>query len=237
MSIKKILAFTCCICLMINAGGQKVKDNRLTRKQQKEWKLLFDGVSLKEWTTVDGKPVLSGWEIGNGCITAKKDARPGDIISVDEYANFELSIDYNIETGCNSGVKYFFTNYQVGGNLGMEYQIIDDIAGEDTKQANHLCGSFYDVLAPDESQKKVNQPGRWNNIRIIVKGMNVEHWLNGKKILEFTRGSENYFSAVSQSKFSKTLPVFGIIQKGHLLLQYHGGQVSFKNIKIKILTN
>jgi hypothetical protein len=235
--MKKIYASIFCVVIVANAQGQKGRDNTLTRKEQKEWKLLFDGVSLKEWTTVDGKPVPAGWEISNNCITAKKGAKAGDIISVNEYANFELSIDYNIETGCNSGVKYFFTNYKAGGNLGMEYQIIDDIAGEDTKQANHLCGSLYDVLPPDESQKKVNKPGQWNNIRIVVKGMRVEHWLNGKKIVEFARGSEKYLSAVAQSKFSHASPAFGMIEKGHILLQEHGGQVSFKNIKIKFLTD
>jgi Domain of Unknown Function (DUF1080) len=234
--MKKIYSAILCIALSMLAQGQKSRDNELTRKEKKEWKLLFDGVSLKEWTTVDGKPVPAGWQIGNGCVTIKKGSKAGDIISAGEYSDFELSIDYNIEPGCNSGVKYFFTNYKIGGNLGMEYQIIDDIAGEDTRQANHLCGSFYDVLAPDESGKKANPPGQWNNMRIVVKGMNVEHWLNGRRILAFTRGSESYLSAVSQSKFSKTSPVFGMVGKGHILLQEHGGQVSFKNIRIKVLT-
>jgi hypothetical protein len=197
--------------------------------------LLFDGASFNGWTTADGKPVPPGWEISNGSMTTRKDSKAGDLVSVNEYANFELSIDYNIETGCNSGVKYFFTSYKSGGNLGMEYQVIDDVAGEDTKLANHLCGSLYDVLPPDSSRKKVNPPGQWNTVRIVVKGMHVEHWLNGRKILEFTRGNDQYLSAVAQSKFSKALPVFGMLEKGHILLQEHGGQVSFKNIKIKTL--
>jgi hypothetical protein len=235
--MKRIYFAILCLVLLTAARGQQIRDNALTRKEKKEWKLLFDGVSLKEWTTVDGKPVPAGWVIGNGCVTIKKGSKAGDIISAGEYSDFELSVDYNIEPGCNSGVKYFFTHYKTGGNLGMEYQIIDDIGGEDTRQENHLCGSLYDLLSPDTAMKKANPPGQWNNIRIIVKGMHVEHWLNGRKILDFTRGSEDYLAAVSRSKFSKASPVFGMVEKGHLLLQEHGGQVSFKNIKIKIPKN
>jgi hypothetical protein len=232
--MKKAGLFLLFASTILIAQGQENKDNTLTSEESKQWKLLFDGVSLKEWTTVDGKPVPAGWAIADGCITIKKGAKAGDIISVDEYSDFELSIDYNIGPGCNSGVKYFFHHYPVGGNLGMEYQIIDDIAGEDTRQANHLCGSLYDMFAPDSSRKKVNPPGGWNNIHIIVKGMKVEHWLNGEKILEFTRGSESYLAALAQSKFRSVSPVFGMIEKGHLLLQEHGGQISFKNIKIRV---
>ena len=117
----------------------------------------------------------------------------------------------------------------------MEYQILDDKLGEDNKQENHLCGSFYDVLAPNAKVKKVNEPGQWNTVRIVAKGKNVEHWLNGIKILEFTRGSKEFTEAVSKSKFNKTEPAFGTVDKGRILLQDHGHVASFRNIKIKLL--
>jgi len=117
----------------------------------------------------------------------------------------------------------------------MEYQIIDDIMGEDNKKENHLCGSFYDVLPVNAYKKKVNAPGKWNTIRILSKGKKVEHWINGVKILEFTRGDKTYTDAVALSKFNKAVPAFGMVEKGHILLQEHGGAVSFKNIKIKTL--
>lgn len=198
--------------------------------------LLFDGVSTNGWTTSRGQPVpAGGWEVNNGCISTVIGGKGGDIITVNQYSDFELSVDFNITPGCNSGVKYFFTTYESGGNLGCEYQIIDDKLAEDTKQANHLIGSLYDVLPPIESKKKVNPPVEWNTIRIVAKGKNVEHWLNGVKILEFTRGNKVYSDAVAKSKFSKTVPAFGMVEKGHILLQYHGGLVSFKNIKIKLI--
>jgi Domain of Unknown Function (DUF1080) len=210
--------------------------NTLTPKEKKQgWILLFDGKSSKGWTTTSGKPVPDGWEISNGCISTRKGMKGGDIITVDQYSDFELSLDYKIETACNSGVKYFFTKYETGGNLGLEFQIIDDKAGEDTKQANHLCGSLYDVLPPDEARKKTNPPGEWNNIRIVSTGKKVEHWMNGNKILEFTRGDKTYTDGVAKSKFSKTVPAFGMVEKGNILLQEHGGVVSFTNIKIRVL--
>jgi len=210
--------------------------NKLTSKEKKNgWVLLFDGVSSKGWTTTSGKSVPNGWEVKNGLLTAIKGGKGGDIITKSEFSDFDLSIDYNIEPECNSGVKYFFTKYENGGNLGMEYQILDDKLAEDNKKDNHLSGSFYDVLPPLASKKRVKDPGQWNTMRIVAKGKNVEHWLNGVKILEFERGSKVYTDAVALSKFNKTSPAFGMVEKGHILLQEHGGVVSFKNIKIKSL--
>lgn len=233
--MKKIIYFLV-IAMMVAPEVFSQTSNTLTPKEKKQgWILLFDGVSSTGWTTTSGTPVPAGWEIKNGSISAKKGGKGGDIITVNQFSDFDLSLDFNIEPGCNSGVKYFFTKYQSGGNLGMEYQIIDDVLGEDNKQENHLCGSFYDVLPPNASLKKINPPGEWNNIRIVSKGKKVEHWLNGKKILEFTRGDKTYVDGVSKSKFSKTVPAFGMIEKGNILLQEHGGAVSFRNIKIREL--
>ncbi len=208
----------------------------LNKKEIKQgWVLLFDGVSTKGWLTPAGKPVPAGWEIKNGCISTVKDGKGGDITTTGEYSDFDLSVDYNIEPGCNSGLKYFYTKYATGGNLGMEYQILDDKLAEDNKKENHLCGSFYDVLPVNADKKKINAPGEWNTIRIVSKGKKVEHWLNGVKILEFTRGDKSYTDAVALSKFNKSVPAFGMVEKGHILLQEHGGVVSFRNIKIKSL--
>jgi hypothetical protein len=198
--------------------------------------LLFDGKTTNGWTTTKGQPVPEGgWEIKDGSINTLLGGKGGDIITAGEYSNFDLSVDFKITPGCNSGIKYFFTTYQTGGSLGCEYQIIDDKLGEDTKQANHLCGSLYDVLPPDESIKHVNAPGEWNTLRVVADGKKVQHWMNGVKILEYTRGDQAYTEAVSKSKFNKAVPAFGTVEKGHVLLQYHGGLVSFRNIKIRTL--
>lgn len=210
--------------------------NALTSPEKKAgWVLLFDGGSTTGWTTTSGKPVPAGWVVENGTLTAKKGAKGGDIISANQYIDFDLRFDYNLEPEGNSGVKYFYTKYETGGNLGMEYQLLDDKLAEDNKQENHLTGSFYDVLPPDAATKKVHEPGQWNTVRIVAKGRHVEHWLNGVKILEFTRGSPAFTEAVAGSKFSKAVPAFGTIDKGHILLQEHGHAVLFRNIKINAL--
>ncbi len=211
-------------------------DNKLTSKEKNNgYALLFNGVNTTGWTTTEGKTVPAGWVVSDGLITAIRDGKGGDIITEKEYSDFDLTVDYKITPGCNSGVKYFYTKYEKGGNLGMEFQIIDNELGEDNKKDNHLSGSFYDVLKPTVLNPAINPAGRWNRMRIVAKGKNVAHWLNGVKILEFIRGSKLFTDAVAQSKFNKTSPAFGSVNKGHILLQEHGGVVSFKNIKIKSL--
>jgi hypothetical protein len=211
--------------------------NTLTSKETKEgWALLFDGKSLSGWTTSNDQPIPDGgWEIKDGILSTIVGPKGGDIITAKEYSNFELVLEYNVTPACNSGIKYFFTTYNPGGKLGCEFQILDDVLGEDAKQANHRNGSLYDLFAPDESKKKVNAPGEWNSIKIVVKDKKIEHWLNGIKILEVTRGDQAYLEAVTKSKYSRAVPTFGMGEKGHILLQYHQGLVYYKNIKIREL--
>ena len=215
--------------------SQKI-DNQLTAKEKRKgWILLFNGVDSEGWTTTNNKAVPAGWIVKEGTLNIIKGGKGGDIMTVNEYSDFDLSIDYKIEPACNSGVKYFFTKYEKGGNLGMEFQILDNELADDNKLENHLSGSFYDVLTPAIPKPTINPPGEWNTLRIVSKGKNVTHWLNGVKILSFTRGSKEFTDAVSKSKFSKTFPAFGTIDKGHIMLQEHGGVASFKNIKIKLI--
>jgi hypothetical protein len=233
----KIISYLLIFILLTPTFIFSQTDNTLTSKEKKKgWTLLFDGISTNGWTTSGNQPIPEGgWEIIDSCLNTVIGDKGGDIITINEYSDFELSVDFKITPGCNSGIKYFFTTYENGGNLGCEYQIIDDKLGEDTKQANHLCGSLYDVIPPIESKKKVNLPGEWNTICIVAKGKNVEHWMNNVKILEYTRGDKRFTDAVAKSKFNKVVPQFGTVEKGHILLQYHGGLVSFKNIKIRVL--
>ncbi|WP_046246155.1 3-keto-disaccharide hydrolase [Hymenobacter terrenus] len=228
----------CCLLAGLTSSRCAVAQtaNALSPKESKNgWVLLFDGKSTTGWTTPDGQPVPAGWVVKDGTLTTEKGAKGGDIVSTNQYANFELQLDYNLEAGGNSGVKYFYTKYETGGRLGMEYQLLDDKLAEDNKKENHLTGSFYDVMPPNTTLKKAGEAGQWNTIRIVAKGQQVEHWLNGVKILEFTRGSAPFTAAVAQSKFSQAVPAFGTVEKGHILLQEHGSTISFRNIKIKTL--
>ena len=212
------------------------QQNTLTQKEKSEgWLLLFDGTTSAGWMKSNGRPFPErGWTISDGTITLDTTAKGGDIVTAGEYGSFELSVDYKIGPACNSGIKYFYTDYPKGGGLGMEYQVMDDQGASDNKLANHLCGSLYDIFPPDETVKKVKPLGEWNTVRIVSKGKHVEHWLNGIKVLQFERGDAAYLAAVQKSKY-KTEPVFGMVEKGHILLQDHGHTVSFRNIKIRKL--
>lgn len=240
MRIKRIIGLVAVGCLAATLGlstsAFSQKANTLTSKEKREgWQLLFDGTSTQGWRTSKGAAVPQGWAVKDGTLTAIKGGKGGEIVSQRQYGDFDLMFDYNIEAEGNSGVKYFYTTYEKGGNLGIEYQLLDDKLAEDNKQENHLTGSFYDVMPPNASVKKMNAPGQWNSVRIVAKGKKVEHWLNGVKILEFTRGTPEYTKAVSFSKFKDAVPAFGTVEKGHILLQEHGAEVSFRNVKIRSL--
>jgi hypothetical protein len=231
---RSINIFMFVMAFSISAFAQK--PNYLSNSSKKKgWVLLFDGESAKGWTTTSGGAVPEGWQVIGGTLTATADGKGGDIITVGEYSNFELTLDYRVALASNSGVKYFFTKYANGGDLGLEYQILDDVNAEDNGKANHLSGSLYDILEPSKMLKKLNRAGEWNTIKIIAKGKMVEHWLNDYKVVSFSRDSKAFKDAVATSKFSKVDPAFGSVDKGRILLQEHGGEVSFRNIKIRKL--
>jgi hypothetical protein len=150
------------------------RDNSLTKKEQKEgWKLLFNGKNLDGWTSV-GKdnPPSSGWQVENGVLsTVKTEGRGGgDIITKEEFADFELSLDFKISHGGNSGIKYFFTRYEAGGWLGLEYQILDNTNHPDAKMGrdgNRLQASLYDMFPLEKEQ--ANLVEQWNHARIVAK--------------------------------------------------------------------
>lgn len=215
--------------------------NTLTPKEEKAgWKLLFNGKNLDGWTSV-GKdtPPTMGWVIDNGVLTVKKegDHRGGDIITKDQYADFELIVEFKITQGANSGIKYFFTKYEKGRWLGLEFQILDDANHPDAKMGrdgNRLQAGLYDMYAPD-AKKKDKPIGEWNEARIVAKGSKVKHYLNGKKVLTFDRKSSDYRKIWEQSKYKDCTPMFGDVKQGHILLQDHGDVVSFRNVKIRNL--
>ncbi len=216
--------------------------NKLTENELAEgWKLLFNGENGEGWRSIKNNNFPEkGWKIENGILTveaAKKD-KPGggDIITVDKYSDFELCLQTRLTPGANSGLKYFITESKDGkiSNVSPEFQILDDNLHPDAKlglvQGIRTFGALYDLMKPEN--KRVNPIGNWNNIRIISEGMHVEHWLNGFKVLEYERGSEEFRKLVAQSKF-KDVPGFGEAKEGHILLQEHADEVSFKSIKIR----
>ena len=234
------------ICL-----GQKAfsQDNTLSQKEIEDgWKLLWDGKTTNGWigakrTTFPDK----GWTIQNGMLSVqsaggKESANGGDIITTRKYKNFILKVDFKITKGANSGIKYFVDpgmNKGEGSAIGCEYQILDDKNHPDAKlgvKGNRQLGSLYDLIPPDRSDPnyRFDETG-FNTAMIIVNGNRVQHYLNGVKIVEYVRNTQAFNALVAYSKFKDWLN-FGNAAEGNILLQDHGDQVFFKNIKIKEIT-
>ena len=220
--------------------------NALTKGQVEDgWVLLFDGKSCKGWVGL-GKDKFpeTGWEIKEGVLTVNpvangsKKKRGGAIVTVEMYDDFELKLDFKLTEGANSGIKYFVRDEDAkkGKELGLEFQVLDDKKHPDAKKGingNRTVASLYDLIAADKG-KEVKAVGEWNTARIVSKGKHVEHWLNGKKVLEYERGSKEFAELIAISKF-KNIKDFGLAEKGHIVLQDHKDTVSYKNIMIKKL--
>lgn len=220
------------------------KNNLTSDEQNKGWELLWDGETTAGWrgARLEGFPE-KGWVIENGELIVlssggAESAAGGDIVTEELYGDFELLFDFKLTEGANSGVKYYVDtdlNKGPGSSIGLEYQILDDDVHPDAKLGNHegsrTLASVYDLIAADKA-KLVNPVGEWNTGRIISIDNKVEHWLNGIKVLEYERKSEEYRKLVSESKYID-YPTFGEIEKGRILLQDHGDRVAFKNVKIK----
>ena len=210
------------------------------------WKLLFDGKTSKGWVGAYKKSFPdNGWVIQNGLLSVlssegKESSNGGDIVTLEEFSAFDLSFDFILTPGANSGVKYFVTlsENNTGSAIGLEYQLLDDSLHADAKlgrDGDRTIASLYDLIPSVKQKRFVHPIGQWNTGRIIVYPNNhVEHYLNGVKVLEYERGSAAFRELVAISKF-KVWKNFGEATKGHILLQDHGTSVSFRSIKIKVL--
>lgn len=223
-----------------NKSKERRKPNTLTDKQiSRGWKLLFDGKTLTGWKgATDDKVLNTCWKADGGQIVCtdrkqRPDNLRGSIVTKDQYSSFDFRLDYKLDPDfegehVNSGIKYFAYPKT---ELGLEYQIFD----ADTEiKGPHALADLYDILPAKERPAKPK--GRWNKVRIVSKGNHVEHWINGKKVLQFERGSEQFRNAVAKSKF-KNRDKFGEAEQGYILLQDHGGGIAFRNIKIRVLSD
>jgi hypothetical protein len=208
------------------------------------WRLLWDGKTTDGWRSARSQEFpKGGWTIKNGELIVNETggaeaAAGGDIITREKFSDFELQLDFKITPGANSGIKIFVDpglNQGAGSSIGPEFQILDDAKHPDAKlgrDGNRTMGSLYDMM-PAPANKKVRPVGEWNHAQIISKGKHVEFFLNGEKTVGFDRGSKAWRDTVAISKY-KVWPAFGELAAGHILLQDHGNQVSFRNLKILV---
>lgn len=166
-------------------------------------------------------------------------AAGGDLITRDVFRDFELTFDWKISRGGNSGVKYNVSEELSMANapnhaaLGFEYQVLDDSLAEDRLIPSHRAAGLYDLIPPNPG-KILRPAGEWNNSRIVFRGNHGEHWLNGRKVVEFDLGTSAMDSALAASKYH-SIPNFAVRRAGHIVLQDHGDEVYYRNVRIRIL--
>jgi hypothetical protein len=225
--------------LSFSSSAVYAQDNSLTPEEKASgWQLLFNGKDLSGWSSPKGTALDTDWKVENGVLSLNETGTKThlDMISADEYSDFDLRVDFKLTEGANSGIKYFFTRYNEGGWLGMEFQIIDNAHHPDAKlgrNENRQLSALYDMIPV--TKKVAVKVGEWNHARIVSKGSQVIHYLNGQEVLRYDRKSPAFEQARQLSKFKEAKPAFGSVGKGHILLQDHGDIVYFKNVKIKAL--
>lgn len=225
--------------------------NALTEAEIKHgWKLLFNGKDFTGWQSYSGSIPADAWVITNGCIKATaRNGRPSgaDLLTTEKFNDFEFSWEWRIAPGANSGVKYLVIDRRnapgailhMGDDgrsaVGFEYQMLDDDRHPDAKNGPiRQSVSLYSLIPPNAA-KKLNRVGEFNQSRLVIHGQHVEHWLNGAKALETDLGSPELTRAIAASKY-KPVPGFGTKFPTAILLQDHGDEVYFRNLKIRQLT-
>ena len=241
MSRTAAFSATCAAVILLSIGGCATSASRgsdtamntLTEQESSAgWKLLFNGTTTNGWRNYRKPAIGPGWTVSDGLLV-RSGENAGDIITNDQYANFDLALEWRVAEGGNSGIFYRATEE---GNYvwqsAPEMQILDDARHSDGKSTLTSAGSNFALY--EAPRGAVNPAGAWNSARLLVNGNHVEHWLNGKKLLEYELGSAEWKDCVAKSKFN-TMPLYGKAPRGHIGLQDHGDKVEFRNIRIRVL--
>ncbi len=205
------------------------------------WTLLFDGESMAGWHGYNGG-ALESWTIEDCAMKSVgtegnygSDMRT-DLVTDREYTNFELSLDWKATTGANSGIMYGVVEdpkYDAAWKTGPEYQIVDDVGFPDPLAEWHRTAANYE-MHPAAADKPLKPVGEWNTSRIVVHDNHVEHWLNGVKVVEFMRWTDDWEQRKNAGKWKDT-PDYGRAKTGHIVIQDHGSVLWFRNVKLREL--
>lgn len=226
-----------------NAGRRRMVINTLTDAEKASgWQLLFDGKTLAGWRGLGLQSLPKPFVVENGLIHKVAGAKAeADLMTEKVYENFELTFDWKISPAGNNGIKYNVSEAMSQGpekknhaSLGFEYQILDDEKAGDRLDKKHQCGALYELFAADDAQKRVRPVGRWNSSRIVFDGNHIEHWLNGKKIVEAELGTPAMNAALAASKWKK-IKDFGAKRAGHIVITDHQSEAWYRNLKIREL--
>lgn len=234
LSTTKTLIGSLCGAAMLSAGlvSCAPKHNTLSEAEIADgWQLLFDGKTLDQWKDFNGDSLTQPWTVVDGCIQAKGGGSDlsGYIVTKKEYENFILDWEWKLSHGGNSGMLYHVVEdpyFKVPYVTGPEYQLIDEEGWEEVNAPTKLeewqrLGVDYAMHLPDKAAMQVNPQGEWNSSRIVFDNGHVEHWLNGKKILEFEAWTDDWFARKHSGKW-ETAPEYGLARKGVICLQDHG---------------
>jgi len=231
LSMLSAAVATALLTTPVLAADKKAKKSDNSDKAS--WQPLFDGKDTSKWRGYKATAFpAKGWRVENGTLRHVAGEGGGDLISVDKFADFELRFDWKVAPGANSGVIYRVTeDHNASYETGPEYQVLDDSKHGDGKNPKTSAAALYALIACN-ADKALNPVGEWNKARIVIKGNKAEHWLNKKKVVEYTWGGSETQKLISESKF-KGMPGFAKNASGHICLQDHGDDVWFRNIKIR----
>ncbi|MCO1334985.1 DUF1080 domain-containing protein [Microbulbifer sp. OS29] len=218
--------------LLLTMGGCEQIPGKADVQAEHQWRYLFDGETLQGWTGANGSQVGEAWQVIDDNLVLTTGGA-GDIVTTDQFADFELELEWKISVGGNSGIIYRIADSDAPVWMsGMEYQVLDNTAFSNLEKLSHSAGSVFDMYAPSED--KVKPAGEFNKTRIRVEDGRVEHWLNGSLVVSYELWSADWDARLASSKFS-AYSDFARSENGFIALQDHGDKVWYRNIRIREL--
>lgn len=233
--MKKTLLITILAAALGCSGNRSTVQEKAT--EEKGWVSLFDGSTLKGWRNFNSDQTGPAWKAMDGVLylDPADGQRGGDIVTDQEFENFELKLEWKIDSCGNSGIMFNVVEgnqYDAPWKTGPEMQVLDNTCHPDAKINTHRAGDLYDLIA--SSKEAENPAGEWNEVRIVSKDAKYEFFLNGTRIVSFEMHTPEWEEMIKKSKFNE-FPDFGKARRGHIALQDHGDKVWFRNIKVKQL--